>query len=271
MTRSQDVLFLSVERFRGPLTINTTGGQKKWARVSNDVDLNLSSGGITLNNRIIVELTPRSRVWAPVVNSIAPFHQPAAARRWQEAKSLLQAQADSNPLAVQWLQESKENTRMEQLESFPAIMGKGKGLTPTGDDFIIGFLLIHFLAPTPGNTPRKTSHIVEPINQYAKIRTTALSANLISLASQGQADERIMDCARWLLIGEGRFENIVKELRRLRQLFRFDTLQGFSPQWTVSFSLKGFICSIPARKHLLRLVSAPVPRMLSVSFRFSAF
>jgi hypothetical protein len=72
------------------------------------------------------------------------------------------------------------------------LLGMGAGLTPSGDDLALGFLLAlnrwgGVLAP---GLDLKSLNL--EIVQGAYERTTTLSANLIDCASQGQADERLI-------------------------------------------------------------------------------
>jgi hypothetical protein len=71
-------------------------------------------------------------------------------------------------------------------------LGAGGGLTPSGDDFILGFLLSlnrwkHALFPDVD-----VKNLNRQIITAAYQKTTTLSANLIECAALGWADERLI-------------------------------------------------------------------------------
>jgi hypothetical protein len=77
------------------------------------------------------------------------------------------------------------------------IIGCGSGLTPSGDDVIIGLLLM--LSTMIGRDSLLFN------TQYALRNTpstTRLSTNLMSAASQGQADERLITALNGILTGD---------------------------------------------------------------------
>ncbi len=71
-------------------------------------------------------------------------------------------------------------------------IGQGSGLTPSGDDLVCGYLL----AMNRWNPRRWQLDLLESLNQQmtttAIQKTTTLSANLIELATYGDADERLI-------------------------------------------------------------------------------
>ncbi|MFN2304811.1 MAG: DUF2877 domain-containing protein [Anaerolineales bacterium] len=82
------------------------------------------------------------------------------------------------------------------------LIGLGKGLTPAGDDFLVGFLLAsHYLALI---SPALASQaeLQKSILATAAIKTTTLSAALMQCAADGAADERLMMASRWLAQGD---------------------------------------------------------------------
>lgn len=226
MTGSLEVLFISPEKYRGPLTINIAGPPGDGVTDEGNTRLNLSPDGIKLNGQAVISLTSQSEIWSPPQFPIPATIFPETARRWEEAYTSLKGRAESNSLAVQWINEIRGKSHQELLEFFHTVIGTGSGLTPAGDDFIAGFLLIHSMASQAGLMPAMDAQAVQDLIQFAKKSTTALSANLIALAHERLADERLIRCARWLLAGEDRFEEIKKELRTYGSSSGFDSLAG---------------------------------------------
>ncbi len=90
--------------------------------------------------------------------------------------------------------------RLDPL-SLEALLGLGSGLTPSGDDIVLGLLLAlnrwgDVLAP---GLERPAFNRAVLALAYA--RTTTLSANLIECASRGQADERLVTALDGLVTG----------------------------------------------------------------------
>lgn len=76
----------------------------------------------------------------------------------------------------------------------PRLAGRGPGLTPLGDDVLVGFFAASALA----------GHDLRPVAERAARRTTALSATLLRLAAQGELPE-----AAHRLLEEGEIEPLL--------------------------------------------------------------
>jgi hypothetical protein len=81
------------------------------------------------------------------------------------------------------------------------LIGRGKGLTPSGDDFLIGFLLAAHTLAMPKTKSETLKMLHTQILESAQHKTTTLSAALIQCAAEGLADARLMDCLHWLIQG----------------------------------------------------------------------
>ena len=93
------------------------------------------------------------------------------------------------------------------------LLGRGTGLTPSGDDFVIGLALGLRARSEKSALFRVVEEQSARLFQAARQKTTTLAANLIICALEGQADERLVsaldgilwgslpeaDCARYLL------------------------------------------------------------------------
>lgn len=97
---------------------------------------------------------------------------------------------------------------------FAKLIGSGRGLTPSGDDFLVGmlFLLNRF---ANGFIPdNKLDDLNDAILKLALQKTTALSQSLLYCASQGQADYRIQQLADVLMNETINFEDQALQLAR---------------------------------------------------------
>lgn len=82
------------------------------------------------------------------------------------------------------------------------MLGQGAGLTPSGDDVILGCLL----APSRWGRLISPTLDIQALSQeliaQAYRQTTLLSANLIECAAAGQADERLLLALDGIITGQ---------------------------------------------------------------------
>jgi hypothetical protein len=71
------------------------------------------------------------------------------------------------------------------LKAVESLAGLGGGLTPQGDDFLLGC----FIAVWAGLTPKSSLHMLEEIADHAAMRTTPLSSAWIRAAATGSCGE----------------------------------------------------------------------------------
>lgn len=101
--------------------------------------------------------------------------------------------------------------------SFPLdyLVGRGQGLTPSGDDIITGILYIHALAPFI-----KEAHLIRLASYIREDVTTIVSESFIRLALEGIFSRRITD------IGENPVKETADALLELGSSSGRDTLYG---------------------------------------------
>jgi len=220
------VLFLSYERYRGPLTLNLGSERRGVSRLrqgaalqilsgrkcilSTDLEINYGAaeswqapqlpGGLLSNEKsrevlqqIIAELSRMGKT-SPLAGQLPGLHSRAEGED-------MPGEAVSDMLAA--LRRVWDGQDASQIAAaVQPLLGMGAGLTPSGDDLAIGFLLAlnrwgHVLAPE-----LNLNLLNQGIISRAYESTTLLSANLIECASQGQADERLILGLDGMLSGE---------------------------------------------------------------------
>ncbi len=234
----QRVLFVSVERWRGPLTIN----------VDRTFDCALGDSVRLSPTRLIfpaieIDLSA-AEVWQPTAPAIArsiadqreALRQLASsvlARKAPEGFGLLlphlldlpekQALSASEAALLARLTQLRESIQQQYFDQativIESLLGLGRGLTPSGDDVTIGLLLM--LNPGRPSTARRAhperngveskdarrsaQDALMAFNQRvvesAYQRTTTISANLIECAANGEADERLINVIDGLVTG----------------------------------------------------------------------
>jgi hypothetical protein len=183
------------------------------------------SGKFHIPDAAIVVNTNNSIVWHPKPPTAPAL--PAAARRERliAAAETIISRGPEEGLSI-FLPQLLETTHNEEFngEEFPShfssildlanetgelpspqfivdLLGTGPGLTPSGDDFVMGLLL----AVNRWETENQNQHNLDLFNREIVAagyqQTTTLSANLIECAAQGLADQRLIDALDWLVSG----------------------------------------------------------------------
>lgn len=180
--------FVSWEPWRGPLTLNVEGSLEG---VGSGDPVRLEPGRLEFPGAAL-EWSPEL-VWVP-----APPPESESSLESRRARArLLLGEAEH---------QGRQSTLTHLLDApgpLPALslLGLGPGLTPSGDDALLGALLLRArrtglpagLAKTnqdPALEPGAAGRL-----QEARRRTTTLSANLLELAARGLADQRLLALA----------------------------------------------------------------------------
>ena len=251
VTDNKRILFISHQTFRGPFTININEKIPARQAISHDnTHLLLSPDQIRFSQSALeIRINPQTHIWFPMILNKLDFNLETFINRCklierEMISQLTNQESDftsclyrniANQDQVQENQTNINNNLKSALysrnkvavnESLSNLLGCGEGLTPSGDDFICGFLLAAHAWNEilfPGFALQKT---IGKIVDVAKEKTTTLSANLITCAASGSADERIIRCVEWLNSGNDSVALIMKELQSYGSSSGLDTLAG---------------------------------------------
>ncbi len=209
------ILFLSFEKFRGPLTVNINTKHGAIPEIKSDSPVFLSPAKITFPEEGIQINLENAEVWN---TSLPSGKLPAETSRTRlestieqalrlternNSRDLFNSVLPGNTIHIQdipgfdhhltqFLAALEQNKATMGGEELSNLLGLGSGLTPLGDDLILGVVLTlnrwkQILIPGQG---------LEELNgnllKNAKEKTTALSASLLSCAIEGAADERLL-------------------------------------------------------------------------------
>ena len=220
-TPSKQILFLSFESHRGPITINTAHTITNVGLSVQIIDscLFIGDAAIRLNPANLWQPDPLPSTIVPLPTRLATlqhFLNRAAALR-SNFKLQTSNFKQSNHLTTQppnfELRTSNFQLPIPNPQSLISNLGLGPGLTPSHDDIVIGFLLT---LNRYGRYPHNDLIIKE-----AYARTTTLSANLIECAAQGLADERLIRVVDCIFTGN-------KNDRALDEMFGWGETSGFN-------------------------------------------
>lgn len=193
----------------------------------------LGDGGLTVGRR---ELVVR-RWWDPYVR-IASTHLDAAAVAVVGATlrsvaagagGASPALADAEPLAAAL----RERDTAALADAAPALLGRGPGLTPAGDDVLAGVLAtLRVLgpsrpAPVAGRVAATADALAAAVVDAARSRTTALSAQLLGHADHGAVALPVGDVLR-AVAGRGALVAAAARLARVGHTSGRDLLAGIA-------------------------------------------
>ncbi len=254
------MIFLSFEDYRGPLTVNLSGGVRLLSSLSSGEIATTSPDGISFPDSGISISTSNAEIWKPPV----PVEPPLSV---VDRINLIRALAfdmyrqmspaglsEMLPVLVDFSPENINRTdrfqgmstkineirnQIAQGEVLPlsqtiqSFLGWGSGLTPSGDDFVMGLLLSLNRWESVLRLGNNLSILNEQVIEAAYRCTTTLSANLIECAVLGLADERLIQAVDFLAVGINHQSDVISGLLSWGNSSGIDALVGiitaFSP------------------------------------------
>lgn len=234
-----EVLFLSANSWRGPLTVNLPQSINDHIKMEIGDTVILNFPFLNYSN-LSIKIPKSLTGWKPEAVQFDPEKPDDMPKRAGDLSHQLMMVAGSSTFIEllqvasnigrnteerharirAWLFEHDESKAKDFTLAFSRFIGFGAGLTPAGDDFIIGFLLTSFYLQS-GNKKE-----IQALLKEARAKTTALSASLMECAAEGSADERLMDALRFIAEGKQEPQAIKKELLSYGSSSGIETLAG---------------------------------------------
>jgi hypothetical protein len=248
-TNSRWLIFISFEPYSGPLTINAPSARNAGIQLEPGEPVEISSASLSFNEDHVVISTQDLTPWQPRQTVSSALANPGRQKQLSSASEILTCAAKTDGLSAMLpiLISSQEPISPEQQPSWYSnilhlaqesnddelsaasinLLGAGPGLTPSGDDVVIGYLLamnrwLHILNPVM-NLDHINQHVVSASYQ----KTTTLSANLIECAAQGLADQRLIAALDWLVSDTGGDVQVIRELLTWGSSSGADAFVGF--------------------------------------------
>lgn len=250
-TQSRWLIFFSYETYPGPLTINAPALRQTDMGLSPGQRVEITFGRLSIPAVDLVVTTQYIPAWHPgppafpaLSNSLIQERLYTAAEHINRSNGpasstpLLQLRLSSGQVGIrnQQLPLGKERTldlfqrpgALQSTAPLIGLLGAGPGLTPSGDDFVIGFLLAlnrwkHILPPQ-----ENLEQINQEIVSAAYRKTTTLSANLIECAVQGMADQRLVAALDWLVSATDDSIQVIERLLSWGSSSGGDAFVGFA-------------------------------------------
>jgi len=248
------IIFLSYEPYKGPLTLNLGAVATQLERLSPGNAVQVNARDLYFDALEIRILSGEAVTWqAPApVGAVQPkpeihkqlvsiARQLLAQNRTSEISSLLPhilgfpnestgiSAEKSLWQEIQQLQQSLHSSQLARIvPTLGSLLGFGSGLTPSGDDLAIGLLLtLNRWGETfvPGI---ELQGLNRSVVQSAAQKTSALSANLIECAVNGEADERLINALDGIMTGIPDSEACARLLLSWGNSSGSDTLTGIA-------------------------------------------
>ncbi len=221
-------VFISEETAHGPLTINLPSGVITPIKQAAAQTIALRHGILHFSNSVQLSLQNIPHWQTPA--TLNPI-QPLVSRQATIAEAIrtIQQRKPGNNLAgilpdllpmlamsslpsstggqfteklhrlIAGLHASDTNSMASLLATF---LGQGSGLTPSGDDFLLGFFLTLQRWRAHLSLADSVCPLGRTIAELAKHQTTYLSSNLIECAIFGEADQRLINALDGLMTAE---------------------------------------------------------------------
>jgi hypothetical protein len=247
-------LFLSFESFHGPLTLNLTGRKSIPKGIEVNGKIVILDGKIQIPSTGIEIDFSRAKTWeAPPQAGIflsaddrtgflitvtrLILSQSREPGLYLVLKDLLGIELDGLPLpsktfervdCIRLLKLLKTTDLDGICSALMPLLGLGAGLTPDGDDMILGLLLAYRRWGTVLKPAFDLEMLIDRLNQAASKKTTLLSANLIACASQGLADERLVNALDGIMTGSPAPDQCARDLSNWGNSSGRDALVGMA-------------------------------------------
>ena len=233
------MVFLSFEDYRGPLTANLSEGFRHFTRLSRGGKVTLSREAILFPDSKISISRSNPKIWKPskiveppdnsldrigLIRGLAlDIYQ---SKKGEGLSEMLPAMVGFSPENAKGnTQYQGFNAKIEEIrnqiavgnllplsQTIQSFLGLGGGLTPSGDDFVIGLLLSINRWSTIFHQIKNLATFNKEIVEAAYKHTTTLSANLIECAALGSADERLIQAVDHLATGKYHLDEVIPGL-----------------------------------------------------------
>jgi hypothetical protein len=254
-TKKRWVIHITNDRFRSPITININPNQISLDGIKLNSKVTVDRGSLTLQDSGVAIQPKRDRIWkvpkppTSILNiSNRKEHFRVFAKEVESRKkdtglaqilsNITGLEEYKNQPDDQWnnlyrhifsfMKFAKASDQNQFVDLVSGILGAGNGLTPSGDDFIAGFLLMINRWRTLFGDIFNYFDLNNQVVNMAYQKTTSLSANMIEWSSIGMGEERTISAADWLVCGAGKPENIIPELIEFGNSSGIDTITGMA-------------------------------------------
>jgi hypothetical protein len=220
------VIFLSFETYRGPLTLNLRGASKGFEALPIGTPIKIEADSLRIPQADLIISYHQAKIWQakpPTPTPLSASQRLARLRSTAQALFNLRSPSQLSETLPLWLNlpqsmPASGNIFLPLLKRLNAelitgdalaiaaaiqpLLGMGSGLTPSGDDLVLGLLLTLNRWGQALRPELKVDELNRAIRSLQFNHTTTLAANLIECALEGQANERLILALDGILSGE---------------------------------------------------------------------
>jgi hypothetical protein len=247
---ADQIVFISRLEYRSPLTITLRGGKPMFQHLELGMLAKFKSNRLVFPKPgLVITAAPTARWFPPLPTIDLADISGGLSKRLRDLGSrvlkkksdvglsillpaLLQQPHDGMVMSLEGEKALAAHSKLRKGgfssfgETLISLLGLGRGLTPSGDDLLVGFLL----TLNRWQDILTVSFDVDGLNRQiiaeAFQTTTHLSANLIACAAGGAADERLLDGLDYIVTGHGNPELIADRLADMGSSSGADSLVG---------------------------------------------
>lgn len=248
----EQVVFGSKEPDASPLTLNLELQREAWNTIEMGSVVTVDEQGVQIGDALRLTWLPEA-VWKPSLPELKAADRNAVLGRMQQTATLLLRVKGkvglgvflAHLLGLDDLPKSGESrlvwARLDALQqawqsgdaesacdAADALYGMGLGLTPSGDDVVVGLLLV--LRRWGQATPfgEASGKVAQQMAVRAAGRTTRISEAIIHAAAEGYADERLLKALDGMVTGKRSPEACAELLARYGGSSGVDALLGMA-------------------------------------------
>jgi hypothetical protein len=264
LTPPQQVVFVSLERYRSPLTINLDRSVDRLRALDSGAAARFSAArlifpsiecSISLSEAMVWQCPPpaaRPRSHAEQLTTLSAIAAGVLTQRsvtglaallpillaWPDAPPGPEEQSALLDRLIRLRRAAQADDSLALQTGLTGLLGQGRGLTPSGDDVVIGLLLMsarslrlkHRTAPAQWVQVSQTGreNMLKHVVASAYERTTTISANLIECAAGGQGDERLITVVDGIIAGSASIDECVAGVLAWGSSSGIDALVGMT-------------------------------------------
>lgn len=229
------IIFLSFEKFAGPLTVNIRRDPACCARLQVGDPIQISAASLTFLSCPWALSLAGLEPWLPPSPNLPALSHPDILDNLKALALEIFQVKPPGPVSgwlSAWLElplppssHKPDAPDLFALRSHLAAgdgshlmnflfsqLGRGEGLTPSGDDLILGFLLAGSRWNMHTENRPFFAETAALLATEADQKTTRLSAGLIQCAANGRADERLVAALDGVVTGGGNLAHLARQL-----------------------------------------------------------
>lgn len=248
-------IFISPRKYSGP--VNLVLSEDDFARIpwkqEEQLEIDYASRIITFNSKQGILCLQPEKIWQAPHRAdfkIQKTEQQARLRKTVNQIQLIKGDDGFSPLlsfalgngrvsdnissdlqavweTIQKIRQALHSHQIDMIiNESKRLIGHGRGLTPSGDDFFCGLLIVLNRWPEIFNDQVALDELNNAIVEHAFQTTTSVGASLLECATLGEADEQIISLADALMNGEVDFKQQALRLARWGHSSGADTALG---------------------------------------------